>query len=132
MLLTVAFIRVRPRHDLAVLAPAAVHRPRIACHLGHGHGDFWVDVGTACGCTGTWKMAAACPGSSGTKDVILRDVSFDERDGAQQPVLRVAAGLYGITLIMVRLDADDAVRTLIPLAIFGVEMSTSLMGSGMT
>ena len=51
----------------------------------------------------------------GIKDVILRDVSFpDERDGAQQLVLRVAAGLYGITLIMVRLDADDVVRTLIP------------------
>lgn len=68
----------------------------------------------------------------GIKDVILRDVSFpDERDGAQQLVLRVAAGLYGITLIMVRLDADDVVRTLIP-GNLRVEMSTSLMGSGMT
>ena len=40
---------VRPRHDLVVLAPAAVHRPCIAGHLGHRHGDFGVDVGLRMG-----------------------------------------------------------------------------------
>ena len=49
----------------------------------------------------------------GIEDIVLCDVPFpDERDGAQQLVLRVAAGLYGIALV-VRLDADDVVRTLV-------------------
>ena len=110
---------VRPRHDLVVLAPAAVHRPRIACHLGHGHGDFRVDVGLRVGVRHL-EDGGRLSRLFGIKDVILRDVSFpDERDGAQQLVLRVAAGPYGIALIVVRLDADDVVRALVACNLWG-------------